>query len=96
MQIAKKRPDKIVKWTDINKDIDSLVSGFKWAGASGFNCLSSEKRAKFDGMTMAEYMKYLWNNPQSGQSPYKLFEGALIPAGKDEEGNLIYKYNGAE
>lgn len=60
-----------------------------------FNCNSSEKRAKFDGMTMADYMRYLWNNPQNGQSPYKLFEGALIPAGKDKEGNLIYQYNGA-
>lgn len=41
-------------------------------------------------------MRWLWNNPQSGQSPYKLFEGALVPQGKDTNGNLIYKYNGAK
>ena len=45
-------------------------------------------------MTMANYMRWLWNNPQSGQSPYKLFEGILIPNGKDEDGNLIYTYAG--
>lgn len=42
---------------------------------------------------MARYMQWLWNNPQSGQNPYKMFEGALLPDGKDSEGNLIYKYN---
>lgn len=46
-------------------------------------------------MTMADYMRWLWNNPQNGQSPYKLFEGALVPIDKDLEGNLIYKFNGA-
>lgn len=45
-------------------------------------------------MTMADYMRWLWNNPQAGQSPYTLFEGILIPAGKDDNGNIIYKYNG--
>lgn len=53
------------------------------------------ERAKFEGMTMADYMRWLWNNPQNGQSPYKLFEGALVPIDKDLEGNLIYKFNGA-
>lgn len=94
-KIAKKSPDKTVYWNDVCKDIEGLVSQFQWGRADGFNCNSSEKRAKFDGMTMADYMRYLWNNPQNGQSPYKLFEGALIPAGKDLNGNLIYKYNGA-
>ena len=45
-------------------------------------------------MSMAGYMRWLWNNPQAGQNPYKMFEGIIIPIGKDEEGNLIYKYNG--
>lgn len=44
-------------------------------------------------MTMADYMHYLWNNPQNGQSPYKLFEGVLTPEGKDENGDIIYAYN---
>lgn len=95
LQIAKNNPAGEVRWVDVCRDIDSLVSSFSWARAQGFNCNSSEKRAHFDGMTMADYMRWLWNNPQSGQSPYKLFEGALVPIGKDDEGNLIYKFNGA-
>ena len=95
LQIAKNRSDHRVGWADIRDDIEQLVSGFTWARASGFNCNSSERRAKYEGMTMADYMKWLWNNPQSGQSPYKLFEGALMPVDKDSEGNLIYEYNGA-
>lgn len=95
LQIAKKSPNKKVFWKDVNKDINSLVSSFEWSKATGFNCNSSEKRAHFEGMTMADYMHWLWNNPQSGQSPYKLFEGALVPCGKDEDNNFIYLYNGA-
>ena len=96
LQIAKNRADGRVFWEDVKSDIMQLVSGFTWCRAQGFNCNSSEKRAKYEGMSMAEYMRWLWNNPQSGQSPYKLFEGALVPDGKDAEGNLIYKYNGAK
>ena len=94
MQIAKKSPDKLVRWDDICKDINDLVSSFEWARAQGFNCNSSERRAKFYAMSMADYMRWLWNNPQAGQSPYKLFEGALIPTGKDDNENIINKYNG--
>ncbi len=43
-------------------------------------------------MTMADYMRWLWNNPQSGQNLYKMFEGIVTPNGKDENGNLIYYY----
>lgn len=95
LQIAKNNPEGIVKWADVKNDIMGLVSQFQWIRANGFNCNSSEKRAKYEGMKMADYMRWLWNNPQSGQSPYKLFEGALVPVAKDEEGNLIYKFNGA-
>ena len=28
-----------------------------------------------------------------GQSPYKIFEKALVPNGYDEDKNIIYKYN---
>lgn len=96
LQIAKNSPEHIVRWDDVCKDINGLVSQFQWIRATGYNCNSSEKRAKFEGMTMADYMRWLWNNPQAGQSPYKLFEGALAPIGKDENDNLVYKYNGAK
>ena len=95
LQVAKHAPDHRVCYTDICKDINSLVSGFDWRTASGFNTNTSEKKAKFYAMSMADYMRWLWNNPQSGQSPYKLFEGALKPVGYDKDNNIIYEYNGA-
>ena len=94
LQIAQR--NGVVRFADVCTDINQLVGGFPWILAVGFNTNSSEKKAKYEGMTMADYMKWLWNNPQSGQSPYKLFEGILIPAGKDENGDLIYKYNGKD
>lgn len=93
LQIAKKNGR--VTYADVCKDIEELHQ-YQWGRAQGFNCNSSEKRAHFYGMTMAQYMRWLWNNPQSGQSPYKLFEGVLVPDGKDLDGNFIYKYNVAK
>lgn len=91
LQIAKR--NGVVYWKDIKDDIERLHK-YDWGRANGFNANSSEKRAKFSGMTMAEYMRWLWNNPQAGQNLYKMFEGVVYPVGKDENGDLIYKYNG--
>ena len=44
-------------------------------------------------MTMKDFLRYLWNSPKMGQSPYRLFERVLIPDGLDADGNIIYKYN---
>lgn len=90
LQIAKK--NGVVTWGDIKADIESLHQ-YNWVGASGFNTSTSEKKAKFEGMSMADYMRWLWNNPQAGQSPYKMFEGVMQPSGTDADGNLIYTYN---
>lgn len=89
--IAKK--NGVVKYSDIKEDIDKLLGGFNWDKACGYNCNSSEKRAQFYGMTMAQYMRWLWNTPNAGQSPYKLFEGVLKPTIKDENGDIIYSYD---
>lgn len=92
LQIAKK--NGIVKYSDIREDIDKLLSGFLYKRAESFNTNSCEKRAHFEGMTMADYMRWLRNNPQSGQNIYKMFEGVVCPVGKDENGDLVYKYVG--
>ena len=84
----------VVTYGEIENDINALHSKTPWSRATGFNTKSCEARSKFAGMSMADYMRYLWNNPQNGQSPYKLFEGALIPRGKDSHGNLVYHHNG--
>lgn len=90
LQIAKKNGS--VHFSDVKTDIDALLGGFEYGRAEGFNVQSSEKRAHYYGMSMAAYMRWLWNNPQSGQSPYKLFEGIIVPDGTDNDGNIIYKY----
>ena len=91
LQIAKKNGR--VYYKDIAPDILSLHN-YDWGRAIGYNANSSEKRAKFMGMTMADYMCWLWDNPQAGQSPYKMFEGIVVPDGHDSDGHIIYKYNG--
>lgn len=92
LQIAKKKG--FVHWSDIEKDM-YFLDKFLWKDASGFNCNSSEARAKFANMTMKDYMRYLWNAPKRAQSPYKLFEKALTPDGIDNNNDIIYKYNQA-
>lgn len=92
LQIAKNAPDGLVRWTDIKADVEALHSNYNWGEAELFNTGTSEKRAKFHGMSMAAYMRWLWNNPDNGQNLYKMFEGVVTPVGKDENGDLIYKY----
>jgi hypothetical protein len=43
---------------------------------------------------MADWLHWTWNSPKAGQSPYEMFGGILKPIGKDENGDLIYKYMG--
>lgn len=66
---------------------------FPWDKAEGYNTNSVEKRAKFSGMTMAEYLRYLWNNPTAGQSPYRMFGGVITPEGYDENGDIVYGWD---
>lgn len=89
LQIAKKTGK--VHWKDIEPDMYFL--NFSWVGAAGFNTNSSEAKAKFASMTMRDYLRYLWNNPARGQSPYKIFAGVLVPDGYDENHDIIYRYN---
>lgn len=90
LQVAKRKGE--VRWSDIEKDMYFLDT-FQWCAADGYNCNSSEARAKYSDMTMKDYLHYLWNSPQRGQSPYKQFGKVLLPNGTDEHGDIIYKYN---
>ena len=89
LQIAKKQGK--VQFKDIEPDMYFL--NFPWKYAEGFNTNTSEAKARFEGMTMKDYLHYLWNNPARGQSPYKIFAGVLVPDGLDENKDIIYKYN---
>lgn len=89
LQLCKNKGE--VRFSDIEKDMDFLDFMFK--KAEGYNCNSTEKRAKFNDSTMKDYLRYLWNNPNAGQSPYRMFEGVMQPMGKDAEGNIVYVYD---
>ena len=90
LQVAKRRGT--VRWADVEKDM-YFLDGFQWHSAEGYNCSSSEARAKYMDMTMKDYLHYLWNSPHMGQSPYKQFGKVLLPDGVDASGDIIYKYN---
>lgn len=81
-----------VTYSEVKVDIDKYLSGFMYKMADGFNTKGANIRAKFNGMSMADYMRWLWNNPNNGQSPYVLFEGVLYPVDKDNDGDLVYEY----
>lgn len=91
LQIAKRTGE--VRWSDIEGDMYYL--NFPAVKAAGCQIArsSQETFAKFSGMTMKEFLRYLWNNPKRGQSPYHLFERVMKPDGYDENGDIIYKYN---
>lgn len=87
LQIAKKTGS--VRWSDIEKDMYFLDISLKKSALMQ----SSEARTKYSDMTVREYLRYLWNTPKNGQSPYKIFERVLIPDGFDENNDIIYRYN---
>lgn len=89
LQLCKK--NGTVHFSEIDADMRHL--DFLWAKANGFNRRSMEYQAKFEFMTMRDFLRYLWNNPYAGQSPYTLFNGVMVPSGKDSNGDIIYKYN---
>lgn len=92
LQIAKTKG--YVRWSDIKHDAERLLTE---KVGKAMNMGTREKSAKFYNMSAVDYMHWCWNNPQSNHSPYRMFEGALMPTGeRDNEGNMIYKYNGAK
>lgn len=81
-----------VHWCDISKHLE-YARAFGWGNADGYNATSSERRAKFYYHTMFDYLRYTWNHPNDGQSPYKMFEGILRPDSVDEFGDIIYVWD---
>ena len=85
------RKNGIVHWAEIDADMNHL--DFPWRKAEGYNTNSCERLAKFEYMSMREYLRYLWNNPKAGQSPYTMFGGVMKPAGRDAQGDLVYVWD---
>lgn len=89
---AKKRKDGLVYWSDMEM-AEELFDGFLWRTACGFNTSGTKARLERSNQTMYDYIHEIWNSPNSAKSPYKYFQGLLKPVGKDDNGDIIYKYN---
>ena len=79
-----------VTWSEFEEEITRLFGGFRWIAAEQFNTGSNRNRAVFDQTTMAEWIKYLWNNPEKLNSPQGAYGGILKAIGRDIEGNSVY------
>ena len=81
-----------VHWSDIANDIERYFGDFDYIDASSFNTGSNKNRAMMQGVSMAQYLRNNWNNVKSGTSPAKMYGGILVPHGRDEHGDVIYRY----
>lgn len=89
LQLCKKNGK--VTFAEIEADMKHL--DFPWWRAEGYNTRSSEAKAKFRYLSMKDYLRYIWNSPYNGQSPYTMFGGVMKPNGKDANGDIIYVYD---
>jgi DNA repair photolyase len=91
LMIAKR--DGSVRWSDISDGLN-YAKTFLWRSANGYNTYSAEARARFYTHTMYDYLRGLWNHPDMGASPYKAFDGILVPSPTlDENRDVVYLYN---
>ena len=86
---AKNVPQKEIKIDDILKDLE-------WAkeidAGKPFNFGSAHGHRVRRHLTLYDFFKNSWNNPNSGKSPYKYFTGKMKPVRLDKNKNIIYKY----
>lgn len=81
-----------VRFCDIEKHLQ-MYKKFDWRVAEGFNTRGTMARCQRWRQTMFDYIREIWNTPQSPKSPYQYFGGLLRPLKLDEAGNVIYKYH---
>lgn len=81
-----------VSWSDISSDAAVFLAQIKILG-SGFKFSTSEEKAKYVGFSIYDYLRYKWNHPMQGQSPYKMFEGIIKPDSIDEHGDVVYVWD---
>lgn len=92
LQLAKAREDGRVFWEDVEPELE-YAKGFCFRRAEGFNTQGTALRSKYYEKSMYDFIHDIWNNPNHGQSPYKMYEGIVRPIGVDEAGNVVYEYD---
>lgn len=85
------REKGFVTFSDVMESINKYFD-FRWVGACGYNTGSSKARALLYDTTMAQWLRSNWNDTKKGTSPARAYGGVLVPDGKDENGDVIYRY----
>jgi len=80
-----------VHWSDIEPPIKELFN-FPWQKAASYNTGSNLARALNYDTSMAEFLHDNWNNIKKGTSPARGYGGILRPAGRDKNGDVVYKF----
>jgi len=90
LQIAKRTGS--IRWSEIASNL-GFAKTLYFGRMAGYNTNSTENRTKYRGKTMFDVLRSLWNSPERGNSPYRLYDGILRPVGTDESGDVIYEYD---
>ena len=85
------REKGFVTFSDVTDSINKHFD-FPWVGACGYNTGSNKARALLYDTTMAQWLRSNWNDTKKGTSPARAYGGVLVPDGKDENGDVIYRY----
>ena len=90
--LLRARTEGTITFSEVYRGCDWFSRPFNQAGIND-RC-SPEKQAATRNMTVLDWLRFHWNNVNSGKSPYKYFGGVLRPDGRDENGDVIYRYVG--
>lgn len=85
-----------VRWDDLADDLEELFNIYTVKEAGIDVGWSKAKKAAYSRLTIMEYVRVLWNDPENPDSFWIPYGKILEPAGRDENGNGIYKYVGDE
>lgn len=88
--LVRARRTGYARWSDLEPHL-GYARTFRWNSAIGFDTNNSRTRAKFWTFTMYDYLRYCWNHPEERGSPYRLFDGILVPSHLEGE-DLVYRY----
>jgi DNA repair photolyase len=84
------RREGSVRWSDIAPALEYARSLMY---RQELNAGSQERASRLHDATLYDYLRYVWNHPEEGHSPYRYFDGAMKPTEVDENGDLIYEMN---
>jgi DNA repair photolyase len=80
-----------VYWQDVAEKIGNVYDR-SLIQSTSMNTGTNLKRAVLDGFNLRDFLHNLWNSPNSGNSPYKIFGGVLHPVRVDKNKNVVYEY----